>query len=256
MNITGNTVLITGGATGIGLALAEAFLKAENEVIICGRRESRLLEVKAKHPEIHFKVCDVSNDDDRRALFTWVTENFKELNILINNAGIQQDIDLSKGDADLLSGEDEISINFQSPIYLSALFTPFLATKKESAIINISSGLAILPMALFPIYCATKAGLHTFTICLRRQLKSTGIKVFEVLPPAVESELNMQGRAKRAVMGITSMPMMKSDEFAAIVMNGVANDEFEILSPMQQNLKSATRADLDKIFEQMNSRFK
>ena len=254
MKISGNTVIITGGATGIGLALTESFLAAGNKVIICGRRESRLLEVQAKHPEIQFKVCDIFKEEDRRALFSWVKENFNDLNILVNNAGIQQDIDLTKGEEDLIANENGIAINFEAPIYLSALFIPFLARKEKSAIINISSGLAILPMALMPIYCATKAGLHTFTMCLRSQLSDTDIKVFEVLPPAVESELNMKGRAKRAAKGDHSMPMMKADEFVPIVMKGIANDELEIFSPMQQNLKMATRTDIDKIFERMNRR--
>ena len=97
MKIKGNTVLITGGATGIGLALAESFLKLGNEVIICGRREERLLEAQKTHPNLYIIECDVSNADGRTSLFKWVTENFTNLNILINNAGIQRAIDFTEG---------------------------------------------------------------------------------------------------------------------------------------------------------------
>src|SRR5664280_268968 len=172
MKMNGNTVLITGGSTGIGLSLAESFLKLENKVIICGRREERLIEAQKIHPNLYIKECDVSNEEGRKSLFKWITENFKDLNILINNAGIQRAIDFNEGIKGL-EGENEIKINFEGLVYLSALFIPFLESKEESAIINISSGLAITPLAVFPVYCATKAGVHTFTKCLRYQLSET-----------------------------------------------------------------------------------
>ena len=154
MKMEGNTILITGGATGIGLALAESLLERGNEVIICGRRENRLIEVQNEHPGLHIRVCDVSDEDSRKSLFKWVTKNFKDLNILINNAGIQRAIDLKEGIKGL-EGENEIKINLEATIYLSTLFIPFLESKKEAAIVNISSGLAITPLAAVPIYCAT-----------------------------------------------------------------------------------------------------
>ncbi len=140
MKISGNTALITGGATGIGFALAEAFLEKGNEVIICGRRENKLEEAWRRHPELHTRVCDVSNGDDRRSLFEWVRSKFPSLNILVNNAGIQRRIDLSRGDAELAGGENEVRINLEAPVYLTSLFITHLASKKESAIVNISSG--------------------------------------------------------------------------------------------------------------------
>lgn len=131
MKITGNTILITGGATGIGYALAEKFLEAGNEVIICGRRESRLLEAQRNHPNLHIKLCDVADKNDRIELFTWITKNFGNLNIVINNAGIQRDVDFTKGIEALTEGENEITINLEAPIFLSALFIPFLSTKRK-----------------------------------------------------------------------------------------------------------------------------
>ncbi len=247
MKLNGNTVLITGGATGIGLALAESLLKQENEVIICGRREKRLIAAQKNHPNLHITECDVSTEDGRKSLFKWVTDNFKNINILINNAGIQRAIDFTEG-IKSLEGENEITINLEALIYLSALFIPILESKEESAIINISSGLAITPLAVFPVYCATKAGVHTFTQCLRYQLSKTSIKVFEVLPPIVDTELNMEYRDKRG----TGNRGIKSDKCAAAIIKGLANDEFEILNPTLENLKTATRSDLDKLFESMN----
>ena len=248
MKMNGNTVLITGGATGIGLALAESFLKHGNEVIICGRRKKKLIEVQNMHPNLHIIECDVSDEDGRNSLFKYVTENFKDINILVNNAGIQRAIGF-KDSIQGLEGENEIKINFESPIYLSALFIPILESKEESAIINISSGLAITPLAAFPVYCATKAGIHIFTKCLRSQLTHTSIKVFEVLPPIVISELNMEYREKIG----TSNVGIKADKCAAAIIEGLEKDNFEIENPALEKLKTATRKDFDRLFENMNN---
>jgi uncharacterized oxidoreductase len=249
--MSGNTVLITGGATGIGYALAESFLGIGNKVIICGRREARLREAQEKHPGLHIRVCDVSDEGDRRSLVAWATENFSSLNIVVNNAGIQRAIDFTGGIADYLDGESEIEIDLEAPISLSALFIPHLAGKKESAIVNVSSGLAITPAAVMPVYCAVKAGLHIFTKCLRFQLAKTAIKVFEVLPPAVDTELNSEYRQKRGrEFGV------KAGEYAAFVMKGLENDELEISNPAIEKLRStATMSDLDQLFMSMNSRW-
>ena len=179
MEMSGNTVVVTGGATGIGYALAEAFLEAKNEVIICGRRERKLLEVPKKHPKMHIKVCDVADASDRRALVEWIAANFSTINILINNAGVQRDIDFTKGIADYLDGENEIDVNLEAPIVLSGLFVPLLTGKKESAIVNVSSGLGFVPAARMPVYSATKAGLHAFSMAFRHQLLRIGIKVLK-----------------------------------------------------------------------------
>jgi uncharacterized oxidoreductase len=249
MEISGNTVFITGGATGIGYAMAEAFLGAKNEVIICGRREERLLEAQKKHPEFHIKVCNIAEEVDRRTLVEWITANFSKLNILVNNAGIQRDIDFTKGISEFLDGESEIKINLEAPIVLSGLFIPQLTGKKESAIINVSSGLGFVPAARMPVYSATKAGLHAFSMALRPQLLKLGIKVFEVVPPAVDTELNPEGRAKRGNFRAN----LTSKEFVDSVMKGLKDDIFEIGYGMTEGLIKASRAELDKSFQQMNS---
>ncbi len=251
MEISGNTVLITGGATGIGYAMAKSFLEAGNEVVICGRREGRLLEAQNKYPDLHIKVCDVSDEEDRRLLVEWTAAKFGRLNILVNNAGIQRDIDFTKGIGDFLAGESEIKINLEAPIILSGMFIPYLTGKKNAAIVNVSSGLGFVPAARMPVYSATKAGLHAFSMALRHQLTKTGIKVFEVVPPAVDTELNPEGRAKRG----NYKANLSSEEFMAAVMKGFKDDVSEIGYGMTEGSIKASRAELDKSFQQMNSRW-
>ncbi|MGD0154186.1 MAG: SDR family NAD(P)-dependent oxidoreductase [Thermacetogeniaceae bacterium] len=249
MKMSGNTVLITGGSTGIGYALAEYYLDAGNEVIICGRREKRLLEAQANHPGLHIKVCNVADEAERRALLEWTTTNFSSLNILVNNAGVQRDIDFTKGIDEFLAGENEIRINLEAPIVLSGLFIPHLTGKMEPAIINVSSGLGFVPSGRMPVYSATKAGIHAFSMALRKQLVPLGIKVYEVVPPAVDTELNPEGRAKRSNFRVD----LKPGEFVAAVMKGIANDTFEIGYGMTEGFINASRAELDQSFERMNS---
>ena len=189
MEITGNTILITGGATGIGLALAEVFITAGNTVIICGRKENKLKQAKAKFSQIHTMVCDLSKEEERESLCASIKNNFTNLNILVNNAGIQNIIAFKKGTEEVPAIESEIAINLVAPIYLSACLVPFLFTKKEAAIINLSSSLGFVPKANKPVYCATKAAIHSFSLSLRHQLKDTSIKVFEVIPPMVDTGL-------------------------------------------------------------------
>ncbi|MGA2547427.1 MAG: SDR family NAD(P)-dependent oxidoreductase [Rectinemataceae bacterium] len=251
MNDSGNCVLITGGATGIGYAMAEAFLERGNEVIICARREQRLREAQKNHPGLHIKACDLADAADRTSLVEWATSNFKGLNILVNNAGIQRDIDFTKGIDEYLAGSNEIAINLETPIILSGLFIPHLAGKNEAAIINVSSGLGFVPAAKMPVYSATKAGLHAFSMALRHQLKALGIKVFEVIPPAVDTELNREGRAGRGGYKADLQP----EVFVAAVMKGLAGDKFEIGYGMTERSIKASREEIDRSFEQMNGRW-
>jgi uncharacterized oxidoreductase len=251
MEMSGNTVLITGGATGIGYAMAESFLSAGNEVIICGRREERLLAAGKNHPDLHFKVSNVAEESDRGRLVDWVTRNFGSLNILVNNAGIQRDIDFTKGAAEFLAGESEITINLEAPIALSGMFIPHLTGKKGAAIVNVTSGLGFVPAARMPVYSATKAGMHAFSMALRHQLMKAGIKVFEVVPPAVDTELNPEGRAKRGNFKAN----LTSEGYISSVMTGLKNDVLEIGFGFTEGLIKASRADLDRSFQQMNSRW-
>ncbi len=248
MKISGNTVLITGGGTGIGFCLAEEFVKSGNEVIICGRREEKLKEAKSKLPQIHTKSCDVANPKDRDELFSWVVSNFKGINILVNNAGVQRMIDLKKGIAELAKHENEVDINLASTIQLSAYFIPEFMRRKEAAIINVSSGLAFIPIAIMPIYCATKAAIHSFSISLRHQLKDTPTRVFEIIPPTVDTELDKGTRAQRNMTYRGIQP----SEVAVAAMKALANDEFECAVGQAQGLVAASRDNFDEQFGRMN----
>lgn len=193
MEMSGNTVLVTGGASGIGLAFASRFLEAGNEVIIIGRREEKLIEAQQTYPALHIKVCDVSQEQDRLQLADWVVRKFPDLNVLVNNAGIQQQVNLQKPKKDWNYYQKELAINAEAPIHLALLLLPNLMKQERSAIINVSSGLALRPGVWAPIYSATKAALHAFTQSLRLQLADTAVDVIEVLPPAVNTDLGGAG---------------------------------------------------------------
>lgn len=248
MKTSGNTILITGGGTGIGLSLVEAFVAAGNEVIICGRRKEKLEEAQKRFPKIYTKTCDVSQASDRAELFAWASTTFKNLNILVNNAGIQRMVDFKKGPADLLAGENEVEVNLVAPIHLSAYFVPFLAKQPASAIFNVSSGLAFVPLAIMPVYCATKAAIHSFSMSLRHQLRSTSIKVFEVIPPTTDTDLDKGARAHRgqAYRGVPPSVVAKA------TLEGFARDMFEIGIEQGANLREASRTNPDQAFQNMN----
>ncbi|HEY2420834.1 MAG TPA: SDR family NAD(P)-dependent oxidoreductase [Neobacillus sp.] len=195
MKLSGNTILITGGSAGIGLAFAERFIKAGNKVIVCGRREDVLHNVKEKYPSIDTRVVDVSIESERVALFDWVTEKYPEVNVLVNNAGIQQRFNVLKADTkeNWSYFNKEINTNIEAPVHLSMLFAPFFAKKEDATIVNVTSGLAFTPAMFAPIYSATKAALHSFTMSLRYQLTETSVEVIEVAPPAVNTDLGGVG---------------------------------------------------------------
>jgi uncharacterized oxidoreductase len=248
VKIKGNTVLITGGASGIGLALAEAFIREGNEVAICGRTQSRLDEARARLPQLHTVACDIAGEKGRKYLFDWVTANFGNINILVNNAGIQNVIDFTKGPAQLLEGESEIDTNLAAPIYLSARVIPILLERKEAAIINVSSQLAFVPLAFIPVYCATKAALHSFTLSLRHQLRETSIKVFELMPPRVDTDL---GKGPRRDGG--NMPhAIPTGQVVETTMDALKSDKFEIPVGTANELLSMLKKDPDGLFKIMN----
>jgi len=189
MNLSNNKILITGGASGIGLGLTERFIQENNTVIICGRRESVLNEVKAKFPSVITKVCDLSLEEERIELYKWISENHPDLNVLINNAGIQKWISVT--DAGFYeSMKAEISTNIEAPLHLTSLF---IELKSLQTVMNVTSGLAFSPFAKVPVYSATKAFFRSFTISLRHLLKAKNIEVIEIIPPALNTDLGGVG---------------------------------------------------------------
>jgi uncharacterized oxidoreductase len=249
MKLSGNTVLITGGSSGIGLAMAEAFLDAGSKVIVCARGEQRLLEAQRKRPDLAVRVCNVADEAARRDLAAFVADRFPDLNVLVNNAGVQRDIDLTGGVDDFLAGDNEIRVNLETPIILSALLIPLLASNPQPALINVSSGLGFVPMARMPVYCASKAGMHAFSMAIRVQLAKLGVKVFEIVPPMVDTALNPAGRAKRGGFKAGLGP----EDFVAAVMRGLENDVPEIAYGLTEGYARASRAELDCRFAEMNA---
>ena len=218
MEVKRNTVLITGGGSGIGRSLAYAFVQNGSTVIICGRDERKLELAKELTPELYTRVCDVTSEEQRQALLEWVKECFPSLNVLINNAGIMNILDLTQIDVTDPRVDREIEINLVSPIKLSLMFLPLLTTHNQAAVVNISSGLAYVPDAGTPIYGATKAAIHSFSQSLRYQLRNTSVEVFEVLPPGVDTELNSEGNFDK----------LSPDMVAKVVLRGITKGTTEI----------------------------
>ncbi len=189
MKLTNSKILITGGASGIGLGLTERFIKENNTVIICGRREEALRETAAKFPSVITKVCDLSVETDRIELYNWIEANHSDLNVLVNNAGIQNWMNIADNDF-YERAYEEIITNVVAPVHLTKLFT---GLKSLNTIINVTSGLSFIPLSKVAVYCATKAFMRSFTLSLRHMLKSTDIEVIEMIPPALNTDLGGKG---------------------------------------------------------------
>jgi uncharacterized oxidoreductase len=189
MQMTRNTILITGGTSGIGRALAEAFHKLGSQVIIAGRRKALLDSITTQNPGMRSTVLDVQDSAKLKTFAAQITEDFPSLNVLINNAGIARPENLNKTPADLTDAEAIIETNLLAPLRLTASLLPLLKKQPRSTIMMVSSGLAFLPLAMTPTYCATKAAIHSYTQSLRYQLKDTAVEVLELVPPYVATEL-------------------------------------------------------------------
>ncbi len=225
MRMNSNTIFITGGTSGIGQGLAEAFHKLGNQVIISGRREDRLRGICAAHPGMRHVILNVCDAAAVREVARKVANEFPQLNCLINNAGIQQNLNLG-APLDERTAWEEININLVGTIRVAAEFLPHLKTQPEATLINVSSGLAFVPLARYPIYCATKAAIHSYTMSLRHQLKDTRVKVVELIPPYVDTELG--GPAKRAAAAGHGPKPMSLDAFIAEAMKELATDADEL----------------------------
>jgi uncharacterized oxidoreductase len=189
MNIRDNTILITGGASGIGRGLAESFHNLGNQVIIAGRRQDALDEVTAANPGMQSMRLDIADPADVAAFAAQVASRFPRLNVLINNAGIMQPEDIVTGPGYLDIAERTIGTNLLGPIRLTAALLPHLRAQPRAAVLTVSSGLAFVPMAATPTYSATKAAIHSYSMSLRHQLRQTSVEVIEIVPPYVQTEL-------------------------------------------------------------------
>lgn len=243
MRLESSTVLVTGGASGIGFALAQRFAAAGAQVVVCGRRETALRRAQQEIPALAWIVADVGREADRLALTERVVRDFPRLNVLVNNAGIQRRGRFAEDAASWHERQAEIAINFEAPVHLTALLLPHIARQPNPAIVNVTSGLAFIPAAFAPVYCATKAALHSLTMSLRHDLSRRGVEVIEIVPPAVNTDLGGPG------VHSTAIPV---SEFADAVMSGLAAGKVEIAYGLGEKARMATRDEIDAMSARMS----
>lgn len=233
MRLSGNTILITGGTSGIGLELTTQLAALDNTVIVTGRNPSKLDAVRTKLQGVHAIQSDASDPAAIAGLYNEVVSRFPNLNMLFNNAGIMRKINLHTVGSDLRDLTREIEINLNGPIRMTVKFLPQLKAQRAAAIVNVSSGLAFVPLAIAPLYCAAKAAIHSFTQSLRLQLKHTSITVFELAPPITETSLFQGDISRRDV----SVKPMKVEVLVQRALHGIKRDRLEIRPGLANILK-------------------
>lgn len=239
MKISNNKILITGGASGIGLGLTERFIQENNTVIICGRRETVLKEVADKFPSVITRMCDLSIESGRVELFNWISENHGDLNVLVNNAGIQQWMSIADPNF-YQRAKAEIAINIEAPIHLTSLF---LNLKALHTIINVTSGLSFVPLTKVPVYSATKAFFHSFTLSSRQLMKAKNIEVIELIPPAINTDLGGKG------LHDSAPPV---NEFINAIFEQLKQGKTELTFGFSEAMTKAGPEDLQKAFAKLN----
>jgi uncharacterized oxidoreductase len=238
MKLENRTVLITGGTSGIGLELAKQFARRDNTVILTGRNEQKFDAVRRAIPGVHTFKSDVSDPAAIATLYKEIVSKFPSLDILINNAGIMRQVNLHRARSDIEDLTREIDIDLTGPIRMVVQFLPHLKTRMSAAIVNVSSGLAFLPAPQWPVYCAAKAGIHSFTISLRAQLKRTNVRVFELAPPLTMTPLATGAADAEDLKGI---PMMSAEKLARRAIEGMGRDKLEIRPGLSNVMKLTGR---------------
>lgn len=208
MVLQNNTILITGGSSGIGFELAKQLLERNNKVLICGRTLGKLQRARKQLPDLHYLQCDVSKPADCKRLYSWIRDEHPDCNILINNAAIVHTGNFYQDENIVEKASAEIKTNLLAPIRLSKLLAPILLSNENPAIINITTGLVFVPRTIYPFYNATKAALHSLTQVLRAQSKQLSVDIIEVQFPAVDTPWHKGSppriaiSAEEAVMGM------------------------------------------------------
>lgn len=236
MELKNNTILITGGTSGIGLEFVRQLNEQGATIIVTGRNLDALNETKKNFPKVHTFQSDVSKPQDIEQLYKNVTKQFPELNIIINNAGLMRLIDLQDTALDLENINLEITTNLSGTIQMVHQFLPHLKKQKSSAIVNVSSGIAFMPYTSAPIYSATKAGIRAYTQALRLQLEDTNVKVFEMIPPGVNTNLQNDW-----VMPPNPSMMTNVDKMVKVAINGLLKDKKELKPFLISVIKTASR---------------
>jgi uncharacterized oxidoreductase len=238
MKLSGNTILITGGTSGIGLELARQLSKRQNTILVTGRDPNKLREIQDILPGVHTYQSDVSDPAAITSLYQRVTNDFPSLNVLINNAGEMRMLSLN-GHNGMQDIGREIDVDLLGPIRMVEQFLPFLKTQRAAAIINTSSGLAFVPLPSAPIYCAAKAGIHSYTQSLRVQLRHTNVKVFELAPPSTRTPL--MDNFGSDTFNSNSPGVMKVDKMVSVAIQGMEKDSYEIRPGISNVLKLMSR---------------
>ena len=247
MELHNNTILLTGGTSGIGLELAKQLLDLGNTVIITGRDQAKLDQTKSQLPQVHTFQSDVSDPKAIMLLYQAVIRQFPDLNVLINNAGIMLRLNLHDSALNVDNIVQEIETNLSGPIRMVQQFLPHLKTKQSAAILNVTSGISLVPFPLSPIYGATKSGLHSYTQSLRVQLKKTNIRVFELVAPAVNTPLN-----DKFADDVSSSLLMEPDKLVKDAIKGMKKDKPEIFPGIAIMMKLLSRVAPALIFNQMS----
>ena len=247
MNLHNNTILITGGTSGFGLEFTRQLLDLGNTVIITGRNQAKLDQTKNLFPKVYTFQSDVSNPQAILELYQKVTAQFPNLNILINNAGEMRKINLHDTTIDLENITREVDINLSGPIRMIQQFMPHLKLQKNAAILNVTSGLALTPFPISPIYGATKSGLRSYTKSLRVQLKNTTIKVFELVAPGAKTPLNDKFKGD-----VDSKSLMDADKLVAVTIKGLQNDTLEIYPGLANVIRIISRIAPNFLLKQLS----
>ena len=250
MNKSQQIVLVTGGSSGIGLALAKKFIENDNTVIITGRNLQKLEDVQRGFPQIHIFQSDVTDDADVRKLADDIQEKFGGIDILINNAGIMNLVNAGNEENDLQKQMQEIEINYNSPIRMLHYFLPQLKNSRNPFLVNVSSGLAYVPFSQAPVYSGTKSALHFWTLGIRPQLKLHNIKVVELLPPVVDTPLAHAAD----IAEDENLKPMPPDKLADIFWRDFVNGKEEITPGISKQLKLMSRLAPKFIFNQLNKK--
>lgn len=236
MDLKNSTILITGGSSGIGLEMVKQLTNQGATIIVTGRNTEALQKAKALYPGIHTFQSDVSNPKDIERLYSEVTAQFPNLNMIINNAGLMRLIDLRDASLDLENINREIATNLSGTIQMVHQFLPHLLQKKEAAIVNVSSGIAFMSYSAAPVYSATKAGVRAYTQALRLQLEDTSVRVMEIIPPGVNTNLQNDWAVQP-----NASQMMPVDKMVNVIIKGLQNDRKEIKPFLIGIIKTASR---------------